>query len=76
MYWFPQCDGGLPLPGQTDARVFGAPLAQGEQFLYDLLGFAHDQGGAGLQLGVALLEGQVGRPEPGDRGRVQEPVGG
>ncbi len=67
---------GLPLSGQTDARLFGAAFAQGEQFPDDLLGFAQDQGSAGLQLGVTLLEGQVSRPELGDRGHIQEPVGG
>lgn len=67
---------GLPLSGQTDARLFGAAFAQGEQFPDDLLGFAQDQGCAGLQLGVALLEGQVSRPELGDHGHIQEPVSG
>lgn len=67
---------GLPLSGQTDARLFGAAFAQGEQFPDDLLGFSQDQGGAGLQLGVALLEGQVSRPELGDNGHIQEPVSG
>lgn len=66
--------GGLPLSGQTDARLVGAAFAQGEQFPDDLLGFSQDHGGAGLQLGVALLEGQVGRPELGDHGHIQEPV--
>lgn len=67
---------GLPLSGETDARLFGAAFAQGEQFPDDLLGFAQDQGSAGLQLGVALLEGQVSRPELGDHGHIQEPVSG
>lgn len=67
---------GLPLSGQTDARLFGAAFAQGEQFPDDLLGFAQDHGSAGLQLGVALLEGQVSRPELGDHGDIQEPVSG
>lgn len=68
------CLGGLPLSGQTDARLFGAAFAQGEQLPDDLLGFPFDQGGAGLQLGVALLERQVGRPELRNHGHVQEPV--
>lgn len=67
---------GLPLSGQTDARLFRAAFAQGEQFPDDLLGLAQHQGSAGLQLGIALLEGQVGRPELGDHGHIQEPVGG
>lgn len=67
---------GLPLSGQTDVRLFGAAFAQGEQFPDDLLGFSQDQGGAGLQLGVALLEGQVSRPELGNNGHIQEPVSG
>lgn len=70
------CPSGLPLSGQTDARLFGAALAQGEQFPDDLLGFAQDQGSAGLQLDVALLEGRVSRPELSDRGHIQEPVSG
>lgn len=70
------CPSGLPLSGQTDARLFGAALAQGEQFPDDLLGFAQDQGSAGLQLDVALLEGWVSRPELSDRGHIQEPVSG
>ena len=70
------CPGGLPLSGQTDARMFGAAFAQGEQFPDDFLGFAQDQGGAGLQLGISLLEGQVSRPVLGDHGHIQEPVSG
>ena len=67
---------GLPLSGQTDARLVGATFAQGEQFPDDLLGFAQNQGSAGLQLDIALLEGQVSRPELGNHGYIQEPVSG
>lgn len=67
---------GLPFSGQTDVRLLGAAFAQGEQFPDDLLGFTQDQGSAGLQLGVALLEGQVSRPELGNHGHIQEPVSG
>lgn len=70
------CPSGLPLSGQTDARLFGAAFAQSEQLPDDLLGFAQDQGSAGLQLGVALLDGQVSRPELGDHGHIQEAVSG
>lgn len=66
----------LPLSGQTDARMFGAAFAQGEEFPDNLLGFAQDQGSVGLQLGVALLERQISRPELGDHGHVQKPVSG
>lgn len=55
-------------------RLLGAAFAQGEQFPDDLLGFTQDQGSTGLQLGVALLEGQVSRPELGNHGHIQEPV--
>lgn len=57
---------GSPLSGQTDARLFGATLAQSEHLPDDLLCFAHHQGSAGLQLGVALLQGEVSRPELGN----------
>lgn len=70
------CPFGLPFSGQADAGLFRAAFAQGEQFPHDLLGFGQDQGSAGLQLDVALLEGQVSWPELGDRGHIQEPVSG
>lgn len=65
---------GLPLSGQADVRLFWTALAQGEQFPDDLLGFDQDQGGAGLQLCITLLEGQVSRPEASYRGHIQEPI--
>lgn len=70
------CPSGIPLSGQADARLFGAAFAQGEQFPDDFLGFPQDQSGARLQLGVTLLDGQVGRPELGNHGHVQEAIGG
>lgn len=51
------CPGGLPLLGETDAGLFGAAFTQREQFPDDLLGFAEDKDGAGLQLGITFLEG-------------------
>lgn len=57
-------------------RLFWTAFAQGEQFPDDLLGFAQDQGSAGLQLCIALLERQVSRPEASNRGHIQEPVSG
>lgn len=56
--------------------MFGAAFAQGEQLPDDLLGFSQDQGGAGLQLGVAFLEGQISRPELANNGHIQELVSG
>lgn len=56
--------------------MFGAAFAQGEQLPNDLLGFSQDQGGAGLQLGVAFLEGRISRPELGNNGHIQELVSG
>lgn len=67
---------GSPLSGQTDARLFGATFAQSEQLPDDLLRFPHHQASAGLQLGVALLEGEVSRPELGNHRHIQEAVGG
>lgn len=51
------CPGELPLLGETDAGLFGAAFTQREQFPDDLLGFAEDKDGAGLQLGITFLEG-------------------
>lgn len=65
-----------PLSGQTDVRLFRAAFTQGEEFPDDLLGFAQNQGCAGLQLCIALLQGQVGRPEASDCRHIQEPVSG
>lgn len=67
---------GIPLSGQADVRLFRAAFAQGEQFPGDLLGFAQDQGSAGLQLCVTLLEGQVSWPEASYCGHIQEPISG
>lgn len=67
---------GLPLSGQTDVRLFRAAFTQGEQFPDDLLGFAEDQGGAGFQLCVTLLERQVSRPEASNCRHIQKVVSG
>lgn len=67
---------GLPFSGQTDARMFWAAFAQGEQFPDDLLGFTQNQGRAGPQLGVALLQRQVSHPGLGNHGHIQKPVSG
>lgn len=67
---------GLPLSWQTDARLLGAAFAQREQLPDDLLRLPQHHRHAGLQLGVAFLEGGVSGPELGDGGHVQEVVSG
>lgn len=68
------CCSRLPFPGQIDVGLLGAAFAQGEELSHYFLGFSHNQCGAGLQLGITLLEGQVSWPELGNRGDIQKPV--
>lgn len=60
----------LPVSGQADLWLFGAALAECEEFAHNLMRFSQDHFCVHLQQPVTPLQGQIRAPEPQDGRRV------